>query len=213
SSRRIASIDTVLSRIEDKTLVVSSPMECFLEIADQITADIVDNISDLSDEADDLETEVLSADADRDAKLRAEVSRQRRKVVSIRRYLVPMQNVYINMKNDKIDWLTDDNRRDLRELYNKATKAIEDLDYTRDHLLVSFEELQSKVNVRISRIMYFFSVVTVIFLPLTFVTGLLGINVEGIPFSDSEYAFFSVTGILILTAISLVWFLKKKKWI
>jgi zinc transporter len=188
-------------------------MECFLEIADQITADIVDNISDLSDEADDLETEVLSADADRDAKLRAEVSRQRRKVVSIRRYLVPMQNVYINMKNDKIDWLTDDNRRDLRELYNKATKAIEDLDYTRDHLLVSFEELQSKVNVRISRIMYFFSVVTVIFLPLTFVTGLLGINVEGIPFSDSEYAFFSVTGILILTAISLVWFLKKKKWI
>jgi zinc transporter len=60
--------------------------------------------------------------------------------------------------------------------------------------------------------MFVLSVVAAIFLPLGFLTGLLGINVGGIPGSENTYAFSIFILILIAVVILQVWVFKKKKW-
>ena len=87
------------------------------------------------------------------------------------------------------------------------------MDYCRDHLSVFSEELQSKMSVSMTNIMYVISLVTVIFTPLTMLTGLLGINVRGIPFADYDYAFWGVCVIMAIMVIISFWVMRRLKWL
>jgi zinc transporter len=53
---------------------------------------------------------------------------------------------------------------------------------------------------------------TVVLMPLTVISGILGMNVEGIPFHDSPYAFWIVTGFLCVLGVAIYLFMRKKKW-
>ena len=53
---------------------------------------------------------------------------------------------------------------------------------------------------------------TVVLMPLTVISGILGMNVAGIPFHDSPYAFWIVTGLLCLLGIGIYLYMRKKKW-
>lgn len=212
ATQNVKAIDTVINEVKDG-LVFKTSVECFLKIAEKMADDITDVVSEISDKADKLEAEVISIESVRNPHLRASISEARRRIVSIRRYLVPNRDIYTNIKLEKIDLFTAKNRADIREIYNKVMKSVEDLDYARDHLAVSFEELQGKVSVRISQIMYIISIVTVIFMPMGLLTSLLGINVKGIPFADEPNAFLWVAGILLFICMLLIVFLRRIRWI
>ena len=74
-------------------------------------------------------------------------------------------------------------------------------------------ELNSRLSEQMNRAMYTLSIVAAIFLPLGLLTGLLGINVGGIPGTESPWAFFIVTVFLILMAIFLIAWFKRIKWL
>jgi len=64
-----------------------------------------------------------------------------------------------------------------------------------------------------NRTMYVLSIVATIFLPLGFITGLLGINVGGIPGVEDPYAFWSVCAMLVVLVVVEIVLFKKKKWL
>jgi zinc transporter len=68
-------------------------------------------------------------------------------------------------------------------------RYIEELDTIRDKVSLIQEELSNKLSEQMNKKMYVLSIISVIFLPLTFLTGLLGINVGGIPGAQNENAF------------------------
>ena len=92
-------------------------------------------------------------------------------------------------------------------------KYIEDLDSARERAAVTQEELSSRLSEQMDKRMYLLSVVAVIFLPLTFLTGLLGINVEGIPGAKHEWAFFIVCSVLVGFLILMFSFFRHKRWV
>jgi zinc transporter len=77
---------------------------------------------------------------------------------------------------------------------------------------VTQEELDSQTNINISRTMYLMSLVMLIFTPLTFVTGLLGANIGGIPFNDSPYGFAFICVILLCMVAFQFYLIKRIKW-
>ena len=89
---------------------------------------------------------------------------------------------------------------------------MEDLNSARDHSTVTQEELDSKTNVSLNQTMYIMSIVIVIFTPLTFITGLLGANIGGIPFGDDTRGFFIVAAFLFFVALLQLSILKKMRW-
>jgi len=100
----------------------------------------------------------------------------------------------------------------LREIADRTTRFVEDLDSARERAAVTQEELMGRLSEQMDKRMYMLSLVAAVFLPLGFLTGLLGINVGGIPGAEFPWAFAIVTaGLITLVAIQVIVF-RAKKW-
>ena len=181
-----------------------------VEVADGLTSRIGAVLSELDDRVDELEDEVLSAES---YELRGKIGSLRRETISLRRYLAPQRDAVARLQNERVSWLDEITRVYLREIADRTTRYVEDLDSARDRAAVTQDELNSRLSERMNKTMYVLSIVAGIFLPLGLLTGLLGINVGGIPGTENSYAFLIVCAGLVLVAILQVALFKRMHWL
>jgi zinc transporter len=182
----------------------------FLEaFSDRLVIRMGDVISDTDDAVDALEDVILT---EQSYELRQKIADIRRTVISLRRYLAPQRDVMAHLYTEKVEWLDDRERMRLREIADRTTRYVEDLDAIRDRAVVTQEELNNRLTEQMNKTMYMLSIVAGIFLPLGLLTGLLGINVGGIPGADSKWAFLEFCLLLVGVAGLQIWFFKRKKW-
>ena len=187
--------------------------DCFVQIVKQMNSRIEKTLVDINNEDDELEEAVILETSFReDADLRHRLGVLRHKVVGLRRYLVPQRDM-MNKLSAETQLFSTENLQQLQEIARDLSTIVSELDFARDHSAVTQEELDSQTNIEISRTMYLMSLIMVIFTPLTFITGLLGANVGGIPFGTHSYGFLFITLILILLACFQAWILKKIHWL
>jgi len=131
----------------------------------------------------------------------------------LRRYLAPQREAMMKLQAEIVPWLSDSDRMHLREITDRVVRYIEDLDSVRDRAAVTQEELVNRLSEQMNTRMYVLSLVAAIFLPLGFLTGLLGINVGGIPGSENQSAFLIFIMMLIVVVFLQIVIFKKKKWL
>ncbi len=187
-----------------------SPGEFLVMVAERIADRIGDVVSELDDTADSLEDSILSAES---RELRAQLAGLRRSAISLRRYIAPQRDVLARLLHDRIAWLEEVDRMRLREVAERTARFVEDVDSARERAAVTQEELNNRMSEQMNKAMYTLSIVAAIFLPLGLLTGLLGINVGGIPGTENQWAFTIVTVALFAVAIVLVLWFKKIKWL
>jgi zinc transporter len=117
------------------------------------------------------------------------------------------------LQNERISWLGDIDKVHIREIAERTARFIDDLDSARDRAAITQEELNNHLSEQMNKTMYILSIVAAIFLPLGLITGLLGINVGGIPGTENKFAFAYVTAFLVVFAFALVLVFKRKRWI
>lgn len=206
--RRIMALEGLRKAVEDGAGPVGSGD--FLDLlADALTARMGDVIVDIDEAFDAIEEEVLT---EKSYELRPRLANIRRSVISLRRYIAPQRDVITQIQNAKVDWLNDAGRMSLRETADRTTRFVEDLDAIRDRATVTQEELNSSLSEQMNKTMYVLSIVAGIFLPLGLLTGLLGINVGGIPGTENPWAFAIFCVILVGVAVWQIWLFKRKKW-
>lgn len=134
------------------------------------------------------------------SKLRSLISEKRREAVIIRRYIVPQRESMGRLYREKLGRLDEDDKEYIYEFSNRSIRQVEELDTIRERAALVQEELNNKINDQMNRTMYILSIVASIFLPLGFLTGLFGINIGGMPGTESNAAFgiFSVIMVLII---------------
>ena len=178
-------------------------------LADRIVWRINDTVDQCEDLVADLEEQVLEAGS---SSLRFDLATVRRQTITLRRYLAPQRDAFAKLITEKIAWFDDDSRLRLREVGDRLIRNIEDLDAVRERAAVTQEELLSRLSDQINTRMYVLSVVAAIFLPLGFLTGLLGINVGGIPGTDNPWAFLIFLLFIIVIFIGQMLWFRSKKW-
>ena len=179
-------------------------------VAERIADRMGEIVADIDDSVDELEDTVLTAEIH---ELRSILADLRRKAISLRRYIAPQRDVLFRLIQERISFLNDIDRAHLREVAERTARFVEDVDSARDRASITQEELNNKLSEQMNKAIYTLSIVAAIFLPLGLLTGLLGINVGGIPGAENRWAFALVVLILIgIAAGLLVWF-KKIKWI
>jgi zinc transporter len=166
-------------------------------------------ISDLEDQVDALEDEVLTGQS---AELRRRLAELRREAIALRRYIGPNRDALARLMAEPPGWTEERHRVQLREVSDRITRYIEDMDSARDRAAVVQDELASRISETMNRNTYVLSLVAGIFLPLSLLTGLLGINVAGIPGEKWPWAFLTVCLILVVLGGLQVWFLRRKHW-
>ena len=187
-----------------------SAAEFLVMVAERIADRMGDVVSELDDNVGALEDSVLTADSH---ELRSQLADLRRTSISLRRYIAPQRDVLARLLIDRIGWLVDTNRAHLREVAERTARFVDDIDSARERATVTQEELNNRLSEQMNKAMYLLSIVAAIFLPLGLLTGLLGINVGGIPGAEFKWAFVVVTAILLLIGIGLILWFKKIKWL
>lgn len=167
-------------------------------------------ISDLDDRVDDLEDRVLTAS---DASLRGELWQMRRQAIALRRYIAPQREAMARLVTEKISWLEPHDGQRLREITDRITRYVEDLDAARERASIVQDELTTRLTEQMNRNMYVISIIAAIFLPLSLLTGLLGINVAGIPGEKWPWAFAAVTAGIAVLGVLEYYVFRRLRWL
>ncbi len=206
--RRIASIRDVENALARN--VGPRTQGGFLAHLSEQLGDKVDAvIESLENETELLEDLLLTEES---SSLRPQLSAIRRTVIHLRRYLAPQRDALKRLQAMEIEWMSQNARSRLNEAADQTQRYLEGLDAIRDQSLVTQEELSQKLSEQTEKRMYLLSIITTVFLPLGFLTGLLGINVGGMPGTDSALAFWIVCLLAIIMGAGTLWILRINRW-
>lgn len=206
--RRLNSIDEIINLI-DKGDGPTSPADVANRLIDSIADRVATVVEDINDQVDELEE---SLQTETSYSLRPRIADVRRQAIAIRRYLAPQREALSRLISADNDLFSINHRVDIRENNDRIIRYIEDLDSARERAAVTQEELMGKLSEQLDSRMYTLSLVAAIFLPLSFITGLLGINVGGIPAANSDHGFTVVCLGLSILFLLMVWGLHRRKW-
>jgi zinc transporter len=167
-------------------------------------------LEELDEAVDDIEEQVLTA---RSHDLRSRLADLRRQAIALRRYIAPQRDAMSQLLREDMKWITPLHRARLREIGDRIIRYVEDLDAARERGAVTHEELLGRLSEQMNRTMYLLSIVAAVFLPLGLLTGLLGINVAGIPFAEAHWAFGAVCAGLVAIAGVEVYLFHRLRWL
>ncbi|MDX4012891.1 zinc transporter ZntB [Aliarcobacter skirrowii] len=209
SRRTLMSIEEIVEDLE-KGIGIKSSSEFLVELTNRMIDRIDDVIDGIQDRTDYLEENIMDM---KKQDFRNKILNVRRETIILKRYLTPQKDALIKLTSEKISWIDEYRKIEIRETNDKLMRHIEELDTIRDKVILIQEELTNRLSEELNKKMYILSIISAIFLPLTFLTGLLGINVGGIPGANNENAFYIFTTILILVIFSQYIIFRKKRWI
>ncbi|WP_372777371.1 zinc transporter ZntB [Litorivivens sp.] len=207
--RRLLSMDDIVGQIRSGN-GPRTAAEFITVLAARLTARMHDAIEELEDDVAELEEAVLTES--RQA-MRTELSAMRRELIALRRYIAPQREALSRIQLEAPGWFDDLQKLRMRELADRLMLYVEILDSVRERAGVAQEELVNQMSEEANRRMYVLSIVAAIFLPLGFFTGLLGINVGGMPGADSGWAFWAVCAICVTVVVWEVLLFRKKRWL
>lgn len=187
----------------------SSAPKFVIELTEKLISRMSDTINEIEEKVADIEENIIASS---NYSLRNELSILRRQIISLRRYLSPQKDAMLQLLSEKITLFSAEEKIQLRETLDHLVRYIEDLDSIKDRAAVSQEELSNRLAEQMNNRMYVLSIVAAIFLPLGFLTGLLGINVGGIPGAENSHSFVIFTLLLVGVVAIQIWIFKKKKW-
>ncbi|UCC99386.1 MAG: zinc transporter ZntB, partial [Phycisphaerales bacterium] len=179
-----------------------------VDLSERLISRMEGTVEDIEDRVAQMEEEVITSE---NHALRTRLSAIRREAIMLRRYLAPQREAMMKLQAESVSWLSDNDKLHLRETTDRVIRYIEDLDSVRDRAAVTQEELVNRLSEQMNTRMYVLSLVAAVFLPLGFLTGLLGINVGGIPGAENQSAFIVfILMLVVVVTLQIVVFKKKK---
>jgi len=136
----------------------------------------------------------------------------RRQTARIRRYLTPQKEALDRISRMPDAVFNEDIKARFTEQANRLTLILEDLDLVRERAMVAQEEFLGIVAHEQNARMLVLSIVAAIFLPLSFLTGLMGMNVAGLPGMENEWAFWILVSSMLFIAGVILMLFRIKKW-
>ena len=208
-SGKLMSVEEVRSQVKAGT-GPRTPLSFLAFVIVAIKKRLEPLITRLSEQTAELEASVLEDNVDsRNETLNA----LRREIFRVRRYVSPFQTLLKLIVSDPTINASDEERRALDGAAELLTRYMVVLEDCRERTLLLHDLIEARVSQTMAHATYNLTIVATVFLPLTFVTGLLGMNVTGIPESHSPGGFWIVVGILVLLAIASWGWLRWKQWL
>lgn len=188
---------------------VLDPGDLIAALAQAITEELDPVVADLGDSLDDCEEQISAGKA---FELRRMVNRVRSQAIGFRRFINPQRAAIEKLAAIPGDWLGDDDRLHLSSAADRAARMAEELESIRERAALTHETLTDLRAEQLDQRSLIVAVAAMVFLPLTFITGLLGMNVAGIPYAHEPWAFWGVFWLCVVTALAIAAYFIRRHW-
>ncbi len=188
---------------------IADPGDLIAEFATAITEELDPVVARLGDQLDDCET---SLDVQSAFELRRGVNRARSEAIGYRRFLFPQRAALEKLAALPADWLQDDDRLHLSAAADRAARMAEEVESIRERAGLMHETLTDLRAEMLDQRSLVIAIAAVIFLPITFITGLYGMNVDDIPIAHEPWAFWAIFGLCMVIAGGVAAYFIRQHW-
>ncbi len=182
----------------------------FYALLDAVVDYYFEVLEQLGDDIEDLEQEVVERATV--ATLR-EVHNFKREMILLRRSVWPVREAVNGLVRDESNLVSDATRLFLRDLYDHTIQVIDTVETFRDILSGLLDVYLSSISNRMNEIMKVLTIMSSIFIPLTFIVGVYGMNFKYMPELEWSFGYPSVWIVMLLSALGLLGLFRKKGWL
>jgi zinc transporter len=208
SERRLLSVQDVQNQIQAGT-GPQTPQDLVVSLVTLLAERIGNVVNETEDALTDIEANLehlIPSD------VRPALTQLRRRAARLKRYLAPQRDALEGL-NRLQNVLNDTQSQHLREQSDRTTRYVEDLELARELAILLQEELRNRIAEQQNERMYVLSLVAAIFLPLSFLTGVFGMNVLGLPGVDNPRGFFYVSSGMLVLGIGVAVWMWRRRWL
>lgn len=189
---------------------IHDPGDLVAAFAREISRELDPQVADLGDKLDECESGLEPNSVWR---LRKVISAVRSEAIAFRRFVAPDRDALQMLAAIDFDWLAEDDRLHIREAADRFARMAEELEAVRERSALLHEQLTDLRAEDIDQRSLLISVVAFIFLPLTFITGLLGMNVDGIPYAHEPWSFWGVVAFCVAVGLAVLAWFARRHWL
>ena len=183
-------------------------------LAEQLVHRMNAAIVDVNDEIDQLENAELVRGDEEDRLAR--IAAIRRSSLALQRHMGPQHVALEAISRDAPAWFEAHDRREIGETIALLRRFLDDIDVSKESAVVLMDELRARALARSEKTNRRLTLVATVFLPLSFLVGLFGINVGGMPWAEipgHRYGFWYVTALCFVFGVVTVWLFRRWKWL
>ena len=142
-----------------------------------------------------------------------EIHKLKREMLFLRKSVWPLREVIGSLEKGESDLVKEQTGIYLRDIYDHTIQVIDTIETFRDVLSGMIEIYLSSLSHKMNSVMKTLTIIATIFMPLTFLVGIYGMNFNHIPFADRHWGFYSVWGMSFMIALVMLTYFKVRKWI
>ncbi len=142
-----------------------------------------------------------------------EINTYKRELNFLRKNIIPAKEMILSLSKLESEFISESSEVHFKELLDNINYAIESTDNYREILSDQLNIYHTTMSTKLNDVMKFLTVFSVIFIPLTFIAGIYGTNFDVVPELHYEYSYFIMWGVIVVIAISMLFYFKKKKWL
>jgi len=140
------------------------------------------------------------------------IQKYKRDMITLRKSIWPLRELINGLQRVESDLIKETTRIYLRDVYDHTIQVIDTVEDFRDILSSMVDIYLSSISFRMNEVMEVLTVIATIFIPLTFISGVYGMNFKYMPELEWRYGYLGSWIIMILLALGMVIYFKKKKW-
>ena len=178
-------------------------------ILDSVVDSYFHILSKVGEQLEDLEESLL---LNPEQNVLQEIHRYKQELMVLRRALWPLQIAIAEFRQLESPLLTEDTAVFLRDLQDHISHAVESLELMRDSSANLLDLYLSLSSQKMNETMKVLTIMASLFIPLTFIAGIYGMNFEAMPELKWAWGYPAIWGIMIGVTLGMLWYFKRKKW-
>jgi magnesium transporter len=175
---------------------------------------IIDNYFEV---LEDISIQIESIDAKlhivQDKSILTSIELEKRKLIELRKIAQPMRDITNQLENSESPFIQRSNLHYFRSLRSSCLSVLEEIDANKQILEGMANLYYAAQGQRMNEIMRVLTVVSAIFIPLTFIVGVYGMNFEHMPELKYPHGYYTVIGVMIAIGVGLLAYFRKKGWL
>jgi magnesium transporter len=179
-------------------------------LMDAIVDGYFQTCEELGEEVEDLEDELLSSPGPRSA---ADIHQLKREVIFLRKSIWPLREVVSGLMRGESELVRPETIVFLRDVYDHTIQAVDSIESARDIIAGLLDIYLSTISNRMNEVMKVLTVIATIFIPITFIAGVYGMNFVDMPELHWRYGYPAALGVMAAVVVAMLIYFRRRRWL